>query len=367
MKSSCVAFAIAALLASAGIVPPATAGDAVSFQGKTVTMIIPSTPGGSTDLTARLLAKFFSKHLPGQPAVVASNIPGGHGVGALNFLAQQAKPDGLTVTISGNSQVDPITYRTPQAHYNPQDFTIVGSMGVGDNVMIIRTDALPRLYDMKQKPVAMGSVPGQPRSGMQMTLWGHKYLGWNTRWVVGYPGSTDLMLALERGEIDMTSLPRGYVTDKLTDTTKFKILYLDGLDKDAPKSGRADADNAPLFTDAMKGKIKDPKMLAAYNYWRASKVFKWVALPPKTPEAISAVYRKAFDDLIADPEFEKQAKSTIESFYVISPDKAEEMIRKLAATSDEAIKTTEALMREQGLNIGKEKDKGKGKKKDDKS
>lgn len=358
-----VTAAIAIFLACFCTASVASAADtAVSFQGKTVTMIIPSTAGGSTDLSARLLARFFGKHLPGQPAVVASNVPGGHGVGALNFLAQQAKPDGLTITISGNSQVDPITYRTPQAHYDPQTFTIVGAMGVGDNVMIIRTDALPRLYDSKQKPVAMGSVPGQPRSGMQMNLWGHKYLGWNTRWVVGYPGSTDLVLALERGEIDMTSFPRGYVTDKLTDTTKFKILYLDGLNPDSPKSGRADADNAPLFTAAMEGKVKDPKMLAAYNYWRASKVFKWVALPPKTPATISAVYRKAFEDIIKDPEFEKQSKSTLESFYVITPEKASAMIHTLAATSDEAIKTTEALMREQGLKIGKAKDNSKGKK-----
>jgi hypothetical protein len=322
-------------------------------------MIIPTTPAGSTDLTARLLARFFAKHLPGQPTVVASNVPGGHGVAALNFLAQQAKPDGLTVSISGNSQVDPITYRTPQAHYNPLDFTIVAAMGVGDNVMIIRTDALPRLYDKNAKPVAMGSVAGQPRSGMQMNLWGHKYLGWNTRWVVGYPGSTDLVLALERGEIDMTSFPRGYVVDKLTDTSKFKVLYLDGLDKDAPKSGRADADNAPFFTDAMEGKIKDPKMLAAYDYWRASKVFKWVALPPKTPAPIANAYRTAFDETIHDPEFEAQSKNTLESFTVISPEKAHEMIATLAATSDEAIRTTTELMREQGLKIGKEKsDKG---------
>ena len=207
-RLAAIVIALSSVVATGAPALRAHAADAVSFQGKTVTMIIPSTPAGSTDLTARLLAKFFSKHLPGQPTVVASNVPGGHGVAALNFLAQQAKPDGLTVSISGNSQVDPITYRTPQAHYDPQAFTIVAAMGVGDNVMIIRTDAFPRLYDSTAKPVAMGSVSGQPRSGMQMNLWGHKYLGWNTRWVVGYPGSTDLMIAMERGEIDMTSFPR---------------------------------------------------------------------------------------------------------------------------------------------------------------
>lgn len=329
----------------------AQAADGVSFRGKTVTMVIPTTPGGSTDLAARVIARGLAKFLPGDPAVVASNVPGGHGVGALNFLAQQAKPDGLTVTISGNSQVDPVTYRQPQAHYDPRQFTIIGGMGVGDNVMIIRTDALPRLLDKSQKPVAMGSVPGQPRSGMQMTLWGSKYLGWNTRWVVGYPGSTDLMLALERGEIDMTSFPRGYVIDRLTDPKQYKVLYLDGLDKDAPKSGRADADNAPLFTEAMEGKIKDPKMLAAYDYWRASKVFKWLALPPKTPDAIRDAYRTAFAAMLADPEFKKNAEDTLESFTVLSGEKTMELIQALSETSDAAIATTKQLMKEQGLGV----------------
>src|SRR3954463_10361804 len=176
--------ALLALAAGAMLINGAQAADSVSFRGKTVTMIIPTTPAGSTDLAARLIAKFLAKYLPGEPTVVASNVPGGHGVAALNFLAQQAKPDGMTVTISGNSQVDPVTYRTPQAHYDPRQFTIIGGMGVGDNVMIIRADAVPRLTDKSQTPVAMGSVAGQPRSGMQMTLWGTKYLGWHTRWVV---------------------------------------------------------------------------------------------------------------------------------------------------------------------------------------
>jgi tripartite-type tricarboxylate transporter receptor subunit TctC len=345
--------ALLALAAGAMLIHAAEAADGVSFRGKTVTMVIPTTPAGSTDLAARLIAKGLSKFLPGEPTVVASNVPGGHGVAALNFLAQQAKPDGLTVTISGNSQVDPVTYRQPQARYDPRQFTIIGGMGVGDNVMIIRADALPRLTDKSQKPVAMGSVAGQPRSGMQMTLWGTKYLGWNTRWVVGYPGSTDLMLALERGEIDMTSFPRGYVIDKLKDAKQFKILYLDGLDKDAPKSGRADADNAPLFTDAMKGKVKDPKMLAAYDYWRASKVFKWLALPPKTPDAIRDTYRAAFAAMLVDPDFKKNAEDTLESFTVLSGEKTMALIEKLSETSDEAIETTKALMKEQGLGVDK--------------
>lgn len=338
--AACTLFAMSSSVANA----------AVTFKDKTVTMIIPTTPGGSTDLAARLVAHFIANYLPGKPSVVASNVPGGHGVSALNFVVEQAKADGLTITMSSNSQVDPITYRAPQAHYDPAKFQIVGGIGIGDNIMIIRTDALPRLYDKSKKPVAMGSVAGIPRSGMRMNIWGTEFLGWNTRWVVGYPGSTDLVLALERGEIDMTSFPRFYVVDRLTDTKKYKIIYLDGLRKDTPLSGRADADHAPLFTKAMAGKIKDPKIMAAYDYWRASTIFKWIALPPKTPNAIRDVYRQAFDKMVKDPKFVAQARKTIEGFTVIQPMEMEKMIDELAATSDQALATMDSLLRKEGIN-----------------
>jgi hypothetical protein len=203
----------------------------------------------------------------------------------------------------------------------------------------------------------MGSVSGAPRSGMRMTIFGNKFLGWNTKWVTGYPGSPDLVLALERGEIDMTSFPRFYVTDKLTDTSKYKIIYLDGLNPSSRPSGRADADNAPLFTKAIEGKIKNPKDLAAYNYWKASKLFKWLALAPATPQPIVAAYRTAFAKMIADPEFKKAAEDAMEGYSAILPDEAVQMIKDLAETSNEAMATTDALLREQGLEIPKSDEK----------
>lgn len=348
-----IALAVGTILA----VAPACAADAVSFKGKNITMIIPTTAGGSTDLSARLFARFFGDYLPGKPSVVAQNVPGGHGVTALNYMVQQAAPDGLTITMSSNSQVDPITYRAPQVKYDPLKFQIIGSVGIGHNVMIIRTDAIARLMDKSQRPVAMGSVSGAPRSGMRMTLWGAEFLGWNTKWVVGYPGSTDLLVALERGEIDMTSFPSSYVADRLTDTKKYKVIYQDGLVAHPEPSGRADVDNAPRFTDAMAGKITDPKIQAAYDYWRASLLFKWLALPPKTPDAILDAYRAAFLKITSDPQFKAQAKEALEGYTINSPEETVQMIHDLAVTPDEALDTTDALMRKQGLTIASSKSK----------
>ena len=329
------------------------ADEPVSFKGKTITMIIPTTAGASTDLSGRLFAKFFSKHLPGAPASVSQNIPAGHGITALNFLTQQAKPDGLTLSMSSSSQVDPMTYRSPLSKYDPANLQIIGSVGAGDTAMIIRADALPRLMDKSQTPVAMGSVTGVPRTSMRMTVWGIEYLGWNAKWVVGYPGSSDLMLALERGEIDMTAFPIVYLLDKLTDTAKFKILTQDGEGPIERPTGRADIDNAPSFHQALAGKITDPRMVEAYEYWRSAILFKWMALPPKTPTAIRDIYRDAFRKTVADPEFLAMAEQSMPGFTVISAESTETIISNLAKTTPAAIEALDDLMRKQGLNIVK--------------
>jgi putative tricarboxylic transport membrane protein len=358
MKAPVIA-TIAAVAASVMLTAPASAQNKVSFKGQTIRMVVPTTAGGSTDISARLIARYLSKYLPGNPAIIVANMPGGHGVPALNFLVQQTKRDGLSLSLTSNSQVDPLTWRTPQSHYDPTKFNIIGGIGIGDNIMIIRKDALPRLYDKSKKPVAMGSVAGAPRSGMRMTIFGIKFLGWNAKWVTGYPGSPSLVLALENGELDMTSFPRFYVVNKLTDTNKFKIIYLDGLRPETPPSGRADADNAPLFTKAMEGKIKDPKYQAAYNYWHASKIFKWLSLAPDTPAPIVAAYDDAFQKMTKDPEFKATAEKSIEGYSALSKKETTQLIDDLANTPDEAIQTLDAMMREQGIDLAKTKKKKK--------
>lgn len=358
MKTS-VANAFVIATACLTLAVPALADEAISFKGKTITMIIGTTAGAGTDLSGRLFAKYFSKHLPGQPTSVAQNIPAAHGVVALNFMAQQAKPDGLTLSMASSSQADPATYRASQAKYDPAELPLIGSVGSGETVMIIRADALPRLLDKSKPPVTMGSVAGVPRTSMRMTAWGIAYLGWNAKWVVGYPGSSDLALALERGEIDMTAFPKVWLIDKLTDTNKYKAILADS-EGQARAIGRADVDQAPSIHDAMAGKITDPKFAEAYEYWRSQILFKWMALPPNTPDAIRDTYRAAFDKTVADPEFLAQAEQSMPGFTVISADGTGRIIRNLAKTTPEALSAMDEMLRAQGLNVAKASARGEG-------
>src|SRR5689334_1516656 len=86
---------------------PATAQ---SFAGKTVTIIVGYKPGGGYDATARLLARYLPKHLPGKPTVIVQNMPGGNSIIAANHLYNVAKPDGLTIgTFNRNLPIAQLT------------------------------------------------------------------------------------------------------------------------------------------------------------------------------------------------------------------------------------------------------------------
>src|SRR3954451_7838923 len=102
----------------------AHADEPISFAGKTITMIIGSSPGGGTDTSGRLIANFLAKQLPGKPAILIRNIPGAQGMAAMNYFVQQVAPDGLTITMGASTQGDPLFFRTPQSHYDPTKFLI---------------------------------------------------------------------------------------------------------------------------------------------------------------------------------------------------------------------------------------------------
>src|SRR5438477_9291049 len=160
----------------------------VSLQGKTVTMIIGFAAGGGTDAYGRLAASYFASYLPGQPNVVPRNVPGAEGITAMNYIVQQTAPDGYTIAACSSTTADPLNYRKPQSHFDATTFGVVGGVARGGTVLIISKEAERRLTDRRARPVVMGSPGGIPRSGMQMTLWGTEFLGWNTKWVVGYRG-----------------------------------------------------------------------------------------------------------------------------------------------------------------------------------
>jgi tripartite-type tricarboxylate transporter receptor subunit TctC len=328
----------------------AVAQDGASFQGKTVTMIIGSAPGGGTDAFGRLTAPFLTTHLPGAPSIVPRNIPGADGITAMNYMVQQAAPDGYTIIAVPNTVVDPLNYRKPQSHFDPSDFAVFGGAGRGGEVLLINKDSEKRLYDKQAAPIVMGSLGGIPRSGMQMTAWGVELLGWNAKWVIGYRGTNELMLALERGEIDMTATGNLFLIQKLIETGRFKILVQSGALKNGAIISRPDFGDAPILAKTLEGKLNDPLASQAFEYWSSIAVTdKWLALPPKSPKAILDVYRDTYSKIIQDPEFIDRSKKISDDFVPMLSGDVETLIKKLASLSPQAIDYMTVILRKQGL------------------
>ena len=67
------------------------------YEGKTIQFLVASGPGATTDISARLVARYLGKHIPGNPGIVVQNMSGGGGLVAANYLFNVAKRDGLTI------------------------------------------------------------------------------------------------------------------------------------------------------------------------------------------------------------------------------------------------------------------------------
>src|SRR5260370_15197757 len=252
---------LACLLAS-----PAAALEAVSFQGKTVSMIVGYAAGGGTDAFGRLAASFLTNARPGPPTVVVRNIPGAEGITAMNYFVQQVAPDGLTIAAAANTAADPLNYRKPQSHYDPTSFAVVGGVGRGGTAIVISKTAEKRLSDKKAVAVAMGAVGGVQRSGMLITTWGIELLGWNAKWVLGYRGTNELMLALERGEIDMTATANLFLIAKLLESGKFKILFQTGWQKNGRIRQLHYFTDPPTHTTMPRSQLGGPLVSKAFEY-----------------------------------------------------------------------------------------------------
>jgi len=324
----------------------------VSFRGKTVTMIVGFEAGGGTDAFGRLAASFLARELPGAPGVVVRNVPGAEGITAMNYVAQQVAPDGSTVVTAASTSADPLNYRKPQAHFDATAFEVVGGVGRGGSALLISKAAQKRLTDKAAPPVLMGSPAGVPRSGMQMTAWGSEFLGWNTKWVIGYRGTNDLALALERGEIDMTSTANLFLIAKLLATGRFKILAQTGTLQNGAVVPRPDFGDAPILASLLQDRVTDPLARAAFGYWgNISSMDKWLALPPKTPPAMVDAYRDAYARIVRNPDFIDRGKRTSDDFVPLLSREVEPLIKTLGQTPPDAFAFLNRMFKNQGLPV----------------
>jgi tripartite-type tricarboxylate transporter receptor subunit TctC len=285
------------LLAALGALPFAAA--AQNFAGKTVTIVVGYKAGGGYDAMARLLARYLPKHIPGKPTVIVQNMPGANSIIAANHIYNVAKPDGLTIgTFNRNLPIAQLT-NVQGVKYDVTKFQWIGSAANETTILAIRTELPYKNFEELRKAketVIIGSTgPGANTHDFPLLL--KELLGVNLKIVSGYSSSADIMLAVERKEVDgragsLTSL-RPFIDRKLVKPIVRARSTEPGLEQ-IP----ADESFAPNARAKAIMALRSAPELVARPY----------VLPPATPASIVKVLRDAFAATIKDPELEAEGR-----------------------------------------------------------
>jgi tripartite-type tricarboxylate transporter receptor subunit TctC len=173
------------------------------FEGKTVRILVGFSPGGSYDLWARLIAHHMSKHIPGNPTFVVQNMTGGGSMIAANYIYNVAKPDGLTFgVVTPALYIDQLAGRK-EVQFDWGKYSWIGSPEKTDRIFYIRADTgYKTLEDMRKAadPPKCGATGVGTASYYWPRLLGDIF-GFKLNLVPGYPGSSDVNLAIEKGEV----------------------------------------------------------------------------------------------------------------------------------------------------------------------
>jgi tripartite-type tricarboxylate transporter receptor subunit TctC len=173
------------------------------YQGKTIRIVIGSSTGGGYDLWARVLARYYGKYIPGNPTILVQNMPGAASIVATNYLSNVAKPDGLTLgAILPAIYFDQLVGR-PEVKFDFAKIAWIGSPEQNDIIHYMRADSPYRSIDdirEAKEPPRCGSS-GTGTTGFYIPRLLDEVLGTKHTIVSGYPGGSEIDLAVERGEV----------------------------------------------------------------------------------------------------------------------------------------------------------------------
>src|SRR3979411_1278073 len=172
------------------------------YKGRTVTVVVSSNAAGGYDTFARASARYMGKPLPGNPALIVRNMPGAGGMTATNFLYNNADKDGSVIgLVQNNTPFEPL-FGTKEARYDPVRVTGLASPSA-ETAMVLLWHAAPvnSVADLKAREVAVG-VSGANSTPAFFTRLLNATVGTKMKPINGYPGQNDVLLAMERRELD---------------------------------------------------------------------------------------------------------------------------------------------------------------------
>src|SRR5258708_4894497 len=288
------------LLLAAGTASAQTAGrDAIdpAFAGKTITIYVGYTAGGSYDLYGRLIERDLGAHLPGHPTVVVQNMPGAGSLKAANYLYEVAARDGTALGVEVEATALEQALANPAAQYDAAKFTYVGRVATSNNIFMMWRSAKVQSIEDAQRDTALmaGTGPGSIADSIAKLT--NAFLGTKFKLISGYPASTEAMLAMERGEVDGSSSSWAAVKVAKQDWLKEKKIKI--ILQTTPERV-AELPDTPSLGEI--GTTPADKQVFAL-YASGSAIGRSLIGPPGIAAERVTALREGFDAMVKDAEF----------------------------------------------------------------
>ena len=307
------------------------------FRGRTINVYIGFSPGGSYDFFGRLVARHIGKHVPGAPASVPNSMPGAGSFTAANWLYSVAPKDGTAIGIVSQTMAIEELLGNPAVKFKAAQFNWIGratnivEIGFVGHHSKARTIADAKIHEI---PVA-GTGPGSPSVGYPLLL--NALAGTRFKIIGGFRGSTEGMLAVERGEVDgaLTSWQTMKVTKKAEyDAGRLRVLvqYAPKREPDLP---------VPAVVE-LAGNEEDRRLLDFYA--SGGEVGRSFLAPPGVPADRVAALRRAFDATMKDREFIAEVEKARAEYSPMTGEALQKLIADTAGVSPAIVERMRKLL-----------------------
>jgi tripartite-type tricarboxylate transporter receptor subunit TctC len=333
---------LSGLVLALALAAPAHANPVEDFyKGKTLTLIAGYSAGGGFDLYSRIIANYLGKHIPGQPRIVVQNMPGAGSLRAASHIYNVAPKDGSVIALTRAPVIAPLLGSTSGTGFDVANFTWLGS-GASDLTVcaLLGNPKVNSMADAMQHELTLGGLgPGSDEDMYTKIL--RKLLGVRARLVTGYPGGAEMVLAVERGELD-GRCGWAYSSIKISrpdwiKEKKIKLLNVLALER------------SPELPDV-------PAVMEFVKEERHKQIFRFVlnaatfgrpfVAPPGIPSDRTAALRKAFDDTMKDEAYLAEMKAKNLDVGPISWQNIPPLLKDFYSTPQDVVEETRAIISE---------------------
>ena len=319
---------VAALAALASIANADSVAD--FYKNRSISMIIGYSVGGGYDAYARLLAHFIGKHIPGEPSIVPQQMTGAGSLRAANYIFSVAPKNGSVLgTFSRSMGIAPLL---GQAEFDSRKFTWLGSMTDDDTTCVTwNSSPIKTWSDFLSKPSKLGGLGADADPDIWALLYKNVF-GAKAQLVSGYPGTNDVVLAMERGEVDRLcglswSTIRTRHAEWLT-SHSVNIIVQSALKKEPEMAA------VPLATDL----VSSPEQLQIIRLLLVSQAMaRPFAAPPELAADHKSALTAAFDATMRDADFLAEAQKLNFEIHPVNAPTIDSLLTEVYATPKDVL------------------------------